>query len=388
MRVAEIIRFYSLDDIMEFVEKGGEYPLHHVWCYDRIKESGITVKCIEYDKNSRWSAIGNKFQIFNLQQQINLLKSSNEFDLIYAPFVSDIFLLAVLKIMGLYKKPIFALALDTHVPYKKHFLKKLKEKIIRQVYNHGIDSILFFNEKIYEKSNEYGPLCKNSSCTDWGVDLDFFQLFTERQTESPTLDFIYSTGGSGRDFKTLINAFNEIDFNLKITTKYESLQNNNRPNVFIDNSVKPGLQSVGLIRMDYYNCLAVAIPLLKAVQQNTFGITVIMEALAMGKPIISTVNPLYPFDLEKEKIGLYVDYDDVNGWKHSVNYLINNPDEAREMGERGRFLCEKKYNYNLFSKEVIKHIKMISLINQNKISDLNISNSTNRIQNSSIKNAL
>jgi glycosyltransferase involved in cell wall biosynthesis len=140
--------------------------------------------------------------------------------------------------------------------------------------------------------------------------------------------------------------------------------------------------------MDYYNCLAVAIPLLKAVQQNTFGITVIMEALAMGKPIISTVNPLYPFDLEKEKIGLYVDYDDVNGWKHSVNYLINNPDEAREMGERGRFLCEKKYNYNLFSKEVIKQIKMISLINQNKISDLNISNSTNRIQNSSIKNAL
>jgi spore maturation protein CgeB len=92
--------------------------------------------------------------------------------------------------------------------------------------------------------------------------------------------------------------------------------------------------------------------------------------------------------LEKEKIGLYVDYDDVNGWKHSVNYLINNPDEAREMGERGRFLCEKKYNYNLFSKEVIKQIKMISLINQNKISDLNISNSTNRIQNSSIKNAL
>lgn len=359
-KVAEIIRFYSLDEIMEFIEKGGEYPLHHLWCYDKIKESGIPVRYIEYDKNSFINKLGRKILINNLQQQINLLKKSKEFDLIFVPFISDVFFLAILKLLHLYKKPILGLGLDTYIPFKKNALKRFRQKMQRYVLMNGIDHILFFNEKIYHKSNEYKALGKKVSFTDtWGVDLDIFKSYTERQTELPTQDYIYTTGISGRDYKTLIEAFKEIDFNLKITSKGDddvNLQNNILPNVFIDHSIKPGLFSVGLIRKDYYNSLAVAIPLLKSSQLETIGITVIMEALAMGKPIISTINPMFPFDLEKEKIGIYVDYNDIEGWRQGVNYLIKNPDEAREMGERGRYLCEKKYNYNLFSEQVIKHI--------------------------------
>jgi len=359
-KVAEIIRFYSLDEIMDFIEKGGEYPLHHLWCYDKIKESGIPVECIEYDRNSLINKIGKKIQINNLQQQLNLLKNSKEYDLIFAPFISDVFFLALLKLLHFYKKPILGLGLDTYIPFKKNPIKRFRQKMQRYVLTNGIDQILFFNEKIYHKSNEYGILGEKVSFTDtWGVDLDIFRSYTERQTKNPTLNYVYSTGSTGRDYKTLIEAFKTIDFNLKITSKGdedEGLKNNTLPNVFIDHSIKPGLYSVGLIRKDYYNSLAVAIPLVKSSQLETIGITVIMEALAMGKPVISTFNPMYPFDLQKEKVGLYVDYNDVEGWRQSVNYLINNPDEAREMGERGRFLCEKKYNYILFSEEVIKQI--------------------------------
>ncbi len=63
-QVAEIIRFYSLDEIMDFVKSGGEYPLHHVWCYDKIKESGITIEGIEYDKASKWNKIGSIISYF------------------------------------------------------------------------------------------------------------------------------------------------------------------------------------------------------------------------------------------------------------------------------------------------------------------------------------
>jgi glycosyltransferase involved in cell wall biosynthesis len=357
-KVAEIIRFYSLDEIMDFIHKGGEYPLHHVWCYDKIKEKGVQVEGIEYDQKSRWNKIGNKLQIFNLQQQINLLKKSDEYDLIYVPFVSDVFLLALLKSFGLFKKPILALALETHIPYKKSYFKKLRQKLQRIIYHHGVDTVLYFNEPMYHKSNEYGPMGKNNSFTEWGADLDFFTSFTDRQTQYPTYDFIYSTGGTGRDFKTLIKAFEGIEFNLKITTKRdEGLNMYIPPNVIIDDSVVPGLHSVGLIRKEYYNALAVAIPLLNNGRIWPVGITVIMEALAMSKPIISTYNSMYPFNLEKERIGLYVDYNDVDGWKQAVRYMMNNPDEAKEMGERGRYLCEKKYNYEVFSDEVINQIK-------------------------------
>ena len=91
-RIAEIIRFYSLDEIMEFIEKGGEYPLHHVWSYDKLRESGMQADCINFDNKSWLNKIGDKLQIFNLQQQINLLRRSKEFDLIYAPFIADVFL--------------------------------------------------------------------------------------------------------------------------------------------------------------------------------------------------------------------------------------------------------------------------------------------------------
>ncbi len=367
-QIAEIIRFYSLDEIMDFVKNGGEYPLHHVWCYDKIKESGITVDCIEYDRNSRWSKIGNKLQIFNLQQQINLLKQSKDYDVIYAPFIDDVFFLAVLKIMGLYKKPIFGLALDSHVPFKKQPLKKLRQKLQWLVYKNGIDEILFFNETIYHQSQEYGSLGKTRNYTDhWGPDLDFFKSYTERQTEPPTHDFIFSTGGTGRDYGTLANAFKEIDFKLKITTKRGEFNDDNLPpNITVDSSVTPGLHSVGILRKEYYNALAVAIPLLNIGRKWPVGITVIMEALAMAKPIISTINPSYPFHLEKEKIGFYVDYNDVEGWKQAVSHLVNNQDEAREMGERGRYLCEKKYNYKLFSKDVVSQLKKYSLAENHK----------------------
>ncbi len=367
-KVAEVIRFYSLDEIMDFIDKGGEYPLHHVWCYDKIKEDGIPVEGIDYNNNSWVNRLGNKFWMFNLQQQVNMLKRSKDFDIIYAPFIADVFLLALLKSLGLYKKPIFALGLDTHLPFKSEPFKKLRQKLIRMVYKHGIDSLLFFNESIYKKSKEHGRLSKFDTFCEWGADLDFFSNFIDRQTEPPALDFVYSTGGTGRDFKTLIKAFDDIDFNLKITTKRDEGLENAPANVIIDNSVQPGLHSVGLIRKEYYNSLAVAISLKKTGHFWPVGITVIMEALAMAKPIVSTVNDMYPFDLEKERIGFYVDYNDVEGWKDRINYLINNPDEAKEMGERGRYLCEKKYNYKLFSDSVINHLKKYNLSEKRDLS--------------------
>lgn len=363
-KVAEVIRFYSLDKIMDFMEKGGEYPRHHLWCYDQIKENGIPAECIEFNNQSKLNRIGKKLKILNLQQQINLLKRSKEFDVIFAPFVSDVFILAILKIAGLYKKPIVGLAFETFNPYKTQFLKKLRQKMVRYILLNGIDSLYFQFENLYKKSNQYGELKKNHHFLQtWGADFEFFESFIQRQQKPPALDYIYSTGGTGRDYKTLIDAFKMINFKLKITTKNPletHKQTGITSNIEIDNSIKPGLHSVGLIRKDYYNCLAVAIPTLNQVDYWPVGSTVIMEALAMGKPIIATSNKMYPFNLEKEKVGFEVAYGDVEGWKQCVNYLINNPDETREMGERAKHLCQKRYNYKDFSDEVISKLKKYS----------------------------
>lgn len=362
-KVAQVLRFYSLDEIMEFIKNGGEYPRHNLYCYDQIKESGNKIECIEYDHNSTWNKLGKKINILNLQQQINILKASNGFDVIYAPFIKDVFLLAILKTLHLYKKPILGLGLEVYIPDNKQFVKKLRQKLVRYIYTNGVDSLHFITEKTYQESNKYSPLKSNHDFSrSWGPDVDFCNSFLKQQNTPPTLDYIYSTGGTGRDFKTLIKAFNKIDFDLRITTKKSLDEDASKyltHNIHINNNIKPGLHSVSLMRNEYYNSLAVALPLADNMQYAPIGLTVLWEALAMGKPVICTQHKLHQFDIEKEKIGFNVGYNDVEGWRQCVNYLINNPQEAKEMGERAKYICKKRYNYKLFSNEIINIIQEI-----------------------------
>ena len=304
-KVAQVLRFYSLDEIMEFRKHGGEYPGHNLWGYDQIKESSISIQEIDYNKKSFLNRLGERLKIQNLQQQINILRESKNFNVIYGPFIEDIFLLALLRAFGLYNKPIIGMGIENHVPYKRNHLKRLRQKMLRYIYLHGIDNLLYITEKTYWESNCYRELKNGHDFSrSWGADLDFFNSFIKKQTSPPTLDYVYSTGGSGRDYKTLIDAFKQIDFKLKITTKKdlaESILKQIPSNILINNTIKPGLRSVSLMREEYYNSLAVAIPLDGSIQNAPIGLTVIWEALAMGKPIICTYNRLHQFDYEKEK---------------------------------------------------------------------------------------
>ena len=40
--------------------------------------------------------------------------------------------------------------------------------------------------------------------------------------------------------------------------------------------------------------------------------------------------------------------------------MVDNPEEAKEMGSRAQFLAKTKYNYQLFSDELIAKIERIS----------------------------
>jgi len=359
--------FFPMDKALESIKNGEEYPLHHMWCYDEFIKAGYEVDFIECDRNSFINKLGEKLNIANLHQQIEGLKKAKKYDFVFDPIMTFTFFLAFLKIIGLYNKPIIAIAHQAYMIHKKNPLKRLRQYLIRYIYFKGVDSILFFDEAVYKKSKDYSIKANDASyLKHWGVEVNFFEDYGKKQPEPPTQNYIFSTGGANRDFDTLVKAFHEINFDLKISVKeknvfWETLHTPVTPNIIIDESTVPpyGTYSTGLIRADYYNAYAVALPLTRAYlyHYGSFGITVIMEALAMGKPVITTNNDAFPFNVEKEKVGLNVDYEDVEGWRQAINYLINNPDEAREMGERGLYLVKKKYNYKLFSEEVIQHIR-------------------------------
>ena len=359
-RIVEIIRFYSLDEINNYIQKRNDYPTHHAWCYDVLLSNNYNICCVDYNKNTLVNKIGKKLGVVNLQQQINCFNSTTKNDIIFAPFIKDIFILALLKIFKLYRTPILTISHVAHVPKQKNILKRVKVLMIRNIYFLGIDKILFLNEKMYCYSNDFKKIPKKHSYLEnWGVDFIFFNSYSINQKCSPKNDFIFSPGGTNRDFKILIEAFRKMNVKLKIIPK--SLSNipdgvQITENIEIGSSI-PDLYSYSSVRNDYYNCLAVAIPLIKELDYYPTGSTILFESMAMGKAVITTKNKAYPFDVEEEKIGLNVDYGDVEGWIKAVNYLISNPIEAKEMGIRAKKLCENKYNYELFSKEIEGHLK-------------------------------
>lgn len=84
----------------------------------------------------------------------------------------------------------------------------------------------------------------------------------------------------------------------------------------------------------------------------TAGLTTLVEALALGKPIICSRNPQFPFSVDDEGCGISVDYYDTDGWIAAINYINDNPDAARAMGRRARELARTRYNNRICASEV------------------------------------
>ena len=72
------------------------------------------------------------------------------------------------------------------------------------------------------------------------------------------------------------------------------------------------------LREYYYECIAVLLPI-KQINDVPNGATVLIEALAMGKPIIVTDLDTNYINVEKEKVGLSVKENTPEGWTNDIN---------------------------------------------------------------------
>ena len=92
------------------------------------------------------------------------------------------------------------------------------------------------------------------------------------------------------------------------------------------------------------------------------GLTTLVEAFALGIPVICSRNPNFEIDIDKEGIGITVEYNDVQGWIDAIRYIADHPEEARRMGENARKLAEERFNLEIFSREIAESLLEISNI--------------------------
>lgn len=281
-------------------------------------------------------------------------------DVVYVTYlyVKPIIVLALLKRIGLYRKR--KLIAISHISLRDG-KNRLESFFLRFVYG-AVDKMLFHSQINMEESIRDG-LINRESCDFlyWGDDLNYVDSHLSVRKGSIFL----STGREHRDFYTIISAFSKMPHvPLSIYTNLHSYDSNYEymlsekgkyDNIDVEFVEKSPETTKYLAKMAS-ECRCVVISLEKERIVYCIGFTSVVEAMAMSKPIISTRNPYYPIDLEKEGIGLYVE--DEDSWKKAVDFICSNPEIAEAMGKRGRKLAEEKFNIIECSKQIERIINM------------------------------
>jgi glycosyltransferase involved in cell wall biosynthesis len=323
----------------------GEFPGHHLWGATHLPQYGIDVEILPHERYSILNKIGQRSKLGEyLDQQLRAFLESSKYDLIYSACQDNTLFLAILRDMGIFRKPIISII---HHPMWNGENDK--------IYVSGHDKLLCLSNSVLgELRSSFSTANGKTSVLDWGVDLPFYDRETIASALESETSFIISTGRSVRDHDTLVKAFFNIDYPLKI---YCSPQSAPSVSDLPSNVTVQGTHPFLKLRAEYKRAFAVAVPLIKT--DLLAGLTSLLDAMAMRKPVIMTKNSRINFDIEKERIGIAVDVGDVQGWQNAVTYLLSHPEEANQMGERGYLLCKNKYNLEIFSSNLASIFKSL-----------------------------
>lgn len=263
---------------------------------------------------------------------------------------NNLMLLAMLKSFGLYRRPMYAWKYVALTRSKNRVVRWLK----RRIYS-AFDCIFMLTERHVAESVEAG-IIPQSQCrfVKWGNDLEYIDSIPPMpRTGDGRLVFV-SSGKAMRDFATLCKAFQGLDATLKIyapkhwggSQYQEVISQYDSPNIevhYVEDLDTAGYSSVA----EYlYAVMKSADCSVIICQKVNFGVgyTSVVDAMACGASIIATYNPDNPIDIDKEYLGHTVPAEDSSALRHTVQHLIDHPDEIEGFKRHARSLAENEHN--------------------------------------------
>ena len=338
-----VVYFYHTQDTARIVRewKEGIFPGHFLYGALQLEQYGIDV--IWHDQIHVYKRVQD-----TLKATWKILTCRQKYDILYATHTRGIEFIILLHAIGLYRKRI---VVWHHQPIVK--AKNCLRETLARLFYKGMDHMIFFSEKLIQdslKSAKANP--DRMSMVHWGADMAFYDSLPHTLQER---GFI-STGKELRDYKTLTEAFNNTGLPLTLYTQKE------QKGAFANLKIKDNIDlNFGERLMPYELSLLVAqsqcVCICCQPSNYTVGLTTVVEAMALGKPILCTRNPQMPMDLEAEGCGIYLEPYDREGWERVIRYIAEHPEEAKEMGRKGRLLAEKYYNVEQCAREVAEIIR-------------------------------
>lgn len=102
---------------------------------------------------------------------------------------------------------------------------------------------------------------------------------------------------------------------------------------------------IGLVLLDYSPNVSY--------RKGTLGVLKMFEYMMAGIPFIATDFELWQQIVDKYHCGICIDPHDTQAIANAINYLADNPDIARQMGENGRQAVKQTYNWQTQEKVLL-----------------------------------
>lgn len=362
------VYFYHTQNIQYCLRRmaEGEFPSHFLYGACHLVDNGIDVV---YHRSPKHELSRLKTALYTAWR---VLTCREHYDALYATHYKGLELVVLLRALGLFRKPIIVWH---HQPIVKS--KSRLRELLGHFFYKGFDRLIFFSQKLVDdslKAPKADP--RKLVVGHWGADLAFYdKIKAELDSEQPSPSHhntispsFIATGKEQRDQPTLIEAFNRTGRHLILYIGINPNPNVPNPNLEAVERCEPAdnidvVKICGLLPYEIAREVAKADCVVICCHRTryTAGLTTVVEALALGLPIICSRNPQIPVDFDRLGCGISVEYSDVEGWQRAVEYIATHPDEARLMGERGRALAEQMFNDERCAKEVAEWIKQLSL---------------------------
>lgn len=174
-------------------------------------------------------------------------------------------------------------------------------------------------------------------------------------------DMICAVGAEMRDYTTLLEAIRGTGLRCHIATdhvripaRFRLLNDRRVPignlNARADMHITEGRMSLIELRNLYARSRCVVVPLLPSDTDN--GVTCILEAMAMGKPVICSRTRGQVDVVQEGVTGLYVPVGDAAALRTAILSLWNEPLRAQQMGRNARIFVEKHHTLETFTSTV------------------------------------
>ena len=158
-----------------------------------------------------------------------------------------------------------------------------------------------------------------------------------------------------RDYDCLIEAVRELPVRVQIAAGSPWIDHTLRPQGDLPQHVTWGKMNRFELRQLYARSALAIVP----IKQNHYqtGIATILEMMAMGKCIIASRTHGQTDTIVDGVTGVYVPPGDPAALKAAIVRMLDNPEQAREIGRAARRYIEEKAGLDLFVNRIVDSVK-------------------------------